>query len=197
MRVIAGSAKGKRLKAPRGLDTRPITDMIKGALFNVLGSRVLDTKFLDLFAGSGSVGIEAFSRGARQVLFVDSSYEAVKTIKENLANCGFVAGNQVYRGDVLQVLTMLDRRSDRFDIVYIDPPFTNESIFFKVMMSLAEVQVLEPDAIVIIRTPRKKEMPDFGNLRKYRQSGYGESSLHYYSRQEEDPEHDGNISHIG
>lgn len=196
MRVISGSAKGKRLRAPRGMATRPITDLIKGALFSVWGSRVIGARLLDLFAGSGSVGIEALSRGARQVVFVDNSREAIQTIKDNLANCRFPLDLPIIRGDVLKVLQALDRRQERFDLVYLDPPFSNERIFNQVMSALADVDILAPGAVVVIRAPRKKEMPDFGVLHKYRQSEYGESSLHYYCRQEGDPKDDGNFPDI-
>lgn len=196
MRVISGSAKGKRLKAPRGMATRPITDLIKGALFSVWGSRVIGARLLDLFAGSGSVGIEALSRGAREVVFVDNSREAIQAIKENLENCRFPHDLPIIRGDVLRVLQILDRRQERFDLVYLDPPFSNEPVFYQAMSALADVDILAPGAIVVIRAPRKKEMPDFGVLHKYRQSDYGESSLHYYCRQEGDPKDDGNFPDI-
>lgn len=197
MRVISGLAKGKRLKAPKGLDTRPITDMIKEALFNVLGSRVPDSKLLDLFAGSGSVGIEALSRGARSVVFVDSSNEAIKIVNENLNNCNFTRVYQVIRSDVFKALGLFKRHDDKFDLIYIDPPFTNDRIFHEVMTAIDGMDILEPDGIVIIRTPRRKEMPVYSKLREYRLNHYGESSLHYYSRCEEDPQNDGNFSHIG
>lgn len=196
MRVISGIAKGKKLKAPVGLNTRPITDMIKGALFNVWSARISCSKLLDLFAGSGSVGIEALSRGAQKVVFVDNSSEAIKVIKENLSNCKFEKSFQIYRNDVFKVLVLLERNEDKFDLIYIDPPFTNETIFYKVMEAMNKADILEPDGILVIRTPRKKELPAFNRLQEYRISNYGESSLHYYCRYEEDPGHDGNFSHI-
>jgi RNA methyltransferase, RsmD family len=198
LRVISGIAKGKRLKAPTGLNTRPITDMIKEALFNVLGSRVMGARFLDLFAGSGSVGIEALSRGAHKVIFVDYSNEAVKIVKENIDNCKFSDGYQILRNDVFKALGLLERQNARFDLIYVDPPFTNEKIFNEVMVAIDAIDILEPDGIIIIRAPRRKEMPVmFNGLNKYRSSHYGESSLHYYCRCEEDPKNDGNFSHIG
>ena len=187
MRVISGIAKGKRLKAPAGLNTRPITDMIKGALFNVWGPRVQGSKLLDLFAGSGSVGIEAISRGAQKVIFVDNSGEAVKIIKENLSNCRFEMFSQVYRSDVFKALGLLERHGERFGLIYIDPPFTNEPIFNEVMEAMDKADILEPDGILVIRTPRKKEMPEFNRLKEYQSKSYGESSLHYYCKHEEDP----------
>ncbi|MCX5780680.1 MAG: 16S rRNA (guanine(966)-N(2))-methyltransferase RsmD [Firmicutes bacterium] len=197
MRVISGSAKGRKLKAPPGLNTRPITDMIKGALFNVWGTRVAGCTLLDLFAGSGSVGIEALSRGAQKVVFVDNSRAAVQVIKENLSNCRFDQTFTIYPNDVMSILMRLNRQGDRFDLVYIDPPFTIEKICEEVMLALDEVDILETDGIVVIRTQRRKEMSDFKHLHKYRQSNYGDSSLHYYFRYEEDPKDDGNFPNIG
>lgn len=197
MRVISGSAKGRKLKAPPGLDTRPITDMIKGALFNIWGSKVEGSKLLDLFAGSGSVGIEALSRGAKKVIFVDKSNQAVRVIKENLSHCGFEKVGHVYHGDIFQALGVLARQGELFDLIYIDPPFTNSQIFSEVMELLDRTDIYGENADIVLRTPRKMEMPSFTRLKKYRHKSYGESSLHYYCRQEEDPKDDGNISYTG
>lgn len=197
MRVISGSAKGRKLKAPPGLDTRPITDMIKGALFNIWGSKVAGSKLLDLFAGSGSVGIEALSRGAEKVFFVDKSNQAVRVIKENLSHCGFEKVGHVYHGDIFQALGVLARQGELFDLIYIDPPFTNSQIFSEVMELLDRTDIYGENADIVLRTPRKMEMPSFIRLKKYRHKSYGESSLHYYCRQEEDPKDDGNISYTG
>lgn len=197
MRIISGSAKGRRLKAPPGLNTRPITDMIKEALFNVWGTRLYEAKMLDLFAGSGSVGIEALSRGAEYVVFVDNSNSAVKVIRENLNHCNFESGFDIYRGDVFQVLKRIAHRSTKFDLIYIDPPFTQDSLFKTVMELLSQLDILESAGIIVIRTPRKKDMPSFEPLYKYRHDNYGESSLYYYRRYEEEPKDDGNISYSG
>lgn len=186
MRVIAGKSRGKRLKAPSGEHTRPITDMIKEALFNVWGERVEDAAFLDLFAGSGSVGIEALSRGARTVVFVDNSAAAVSIIKDNLKTCKITEGFEVYRNDVFRAVSVLQTRGMKFDLIYVDPPFTNEAIFDKVIKVLDQAGVLAPNGILVIRTFRKKALPvclDY--LCKYRSSDYGESVLHYYRAHEE------------
>lgn len=182
VRVIAGSAKNRKLKAPSGQDTRPITSMIKEALFNVLGSKVNESSFLDLFAGSGSVGIEAISRGASQVFFVDNSYKAIKVIKHNLDHCGFSDSAEVYKNDVFKVLDILNKKAVVFDIIYIDPPFNNLEIFDQVMSALdKKPQLLAPDGVIIIRSQRQQSLPDqYINLVKSRLGKYGESVLHYY-----------------
>lgn len=182
MRVISGSAKGRKLKAPPGNVTRPITDMIKEALFNVLNVGVIDARFMDLFAGSGSVGIEALSRGAAQVVFIEQSPAAVRIIKDNLNNCKFVPQQYtIYEMDAFKALEALKRKQEMFSHIYVDPPFTNEKIFSQIMTKLDESRLLEPDGVLIIRTPKDKELfSRFQNLIQYRYNQYGESVLHYY-----------------
>lgn len=194
MRVIAGLAKGKRLKAPAGLNTRPVTDMIKEALFNVLGDSVKGSLFLDLFAGSGSVGIEALSRGAKQVVFIDNSVPAVKTIKENICNCGFKEGFSIYRNDVFKALSILFQQGYKFDIIYIDPPFTVDEIFDRIICHLDETPMLTQYGKIILRTRRKKQINvRLHALEEYRTNNYGESALHYYRMNKEVKLNDGDF----
>lgn len=182
MRVIAGKVKGRKLKAPSGLDTRPLTDMIKEALFNVWGKNIENAELLDLFAGSGSVGIEALSRGAQNVIFVDNSPKATRVIRENVVSCGFIDFCKIYRNDVFRAIYLLDRSRTKFDFIYVDPPFTNERIFDEVISTLDEVNILKEDGIMVIRTRRSKDMPaELEHLTRYRLKTYGESSLHYYA----------------
>lgn len=181
MRVISGIARGKNLKAPPGNETRPITDMIKEALFNVLGPDIQGTDFLDLFAGSGSVGIEALSRGADRVVFIDNSSLAVKVIQANLAHCHFTEKHEVFKNDVFKAVDRLKKDSRWFDYIYIDPPFTQENIFPEIMRKMDGTQLLKDQGTLIIRTPRKMEMPAaLKNLQRVRHNHYGESTLHYY-----------------
>ena len=194
MRVISGIAKGKKLKAPPGYDTRPVTDRIKEALFNVIGSDIRNAKFLDLFAGSGSVGIEALSRGADLVILVDSGREAVRTIHHNLKSCGFEVGYEVYRQDVFVAIRALFNREIKFDLIYIDPPFTNEKLFEQVLTTLDKQVIINPDGIIIIRAPRRKSLPPvFENLHCYRANDYGGSTLYYYHLIKEETTGDGTI----
>ncbi len=189
MRVISGRAKGKRLKAPAGINTRPITDMIKESLFNVLGPGIAGSNFLDLFAGSGAVGIEALSRNAVQVLFVDKDNKAIRIIKENILNCGFDNGYEVHRNDVFKAIDLIWKRGLKFEYIYVDPPFTNEMIFEDILEALDKAEILASEGTIIIRAHRKKSLPlQLQNLRKYRVNDYGESTLHYYCLNEEEKE---------
>ena len=186
MRVIAGTAKGHQLYAPKGIETRPITAKIKEALFNIWQDGIHGADFLDLFAGSGSIGIEALSRGADHVVFVDKSRKAVEIIKKNLEICGFRSGYNIYQDDVFRRIGWLEKNEVMFDIIYLDPPFTEERIFHSVIQRLSNAKLLKRNGIVAIRTRREMEVPDrIEQLKKYKQKVYGISSVHFYGRAEE------------
>lgn len=186
MRVIAGTAKGRQLYAPKGIETRPITAKIKEALFNIWQDRIHGADFLDLFAGSGSIGIEALSRGADHVVFVDKSRKAVEIIKKNLEICGFRSGYNIYQDDVFRRIGWLEKNEVMFDIIYLDPPFTEEQIFHSVIQRLSNAKLLKRNGIFAIRTRREMEVPDrIEQLKKYKQKVYGISSVHFYGRAEE------------
>src|SRR6266446_26757 len=128
MRVIAGMAKGRRLKTSRGLALRPTADKVKGAVFNILASRfsIESAQLLDLFAGSGALGIEALSRGAATVTFVEESSTAVRVLRDNLRHCGFERQARVMHVPVEQALAQLARAEARVDGVLADPPYSRD-----------------------------------------------------------------------
>ena len=182
MRVISGVAKGRRLFAPKGMETRPITSKIKESLFNIWQTKIKGAFFLDLFAGSGSMGIEALSRGAEKVIFVEKNRSTVEVIKKNLAVCGFHDGYELYRDDVFRRINWLSQRQDKFDIVYLDPPFTKPEIFVPVIESLGNVKILAPEGMAAIRIRKDIAFPEtIGNLCRFRQKTYGISVIHFYS----------------
>ena len=123
MRVIAGSAKRLQLKTIEGMDTRPTTDRIKETLFNMLQPEILDCSFLDLFAGSGAIGIEALSRGAKEAVFVEQSSKACSCIRDNLKTTRLEDDAQVMESDVLFALKRLESRKQPFDLIFMDPPY--------------------------------------------------------------------------
>lgn len=126
MRVIAGSARRRNLISPKGESTRPTTDRIKETLFNILQEETPDARFLDLFSGSGGIGIEALSRGSKQCVFVENGREAVNCIKINLKNTGLSDKSQVMAMDVMQALRRLDQLGQPFDIIFMDPPYRKD-----------------------------------------------------------------------
>lgn len=185
MRVIAGKAKGRLLTAPKGMDTRPITAKIKEALFSIWQMQIVDSCFLDLFSGSGSIGIEAISRGAEKVVFVEKNRKAVNVIKKNLDICKFTEGYEIYQDDVFRRIGWLAENGYRFDIIYLDPPFTVDEIFLPVMECLSNARLLKKDGCIAIRTRREKEIPEkIGVLCKFKLKNYGISSVHFFKRAE-------------
>ncbi|HCM92912.1 MAG TPA: 16S rRNA (guanine(966)-N(2))-methyltransferase RsmD [Lachnospiraceae bacterium] len=149
MRVIAGSARRLMLKTPQGFDTRPTSDKVKETLFNILAPYIYsDTGFLDLYAGSGGIGIEALSRGAGRAVFVEKGREAVACIKENLKTTRFEDKASVMNMDVLSALNRLEGH-EKFGLVFMDPPYNNE--YEKdVLDHLSRSTLLDEDAIIVV-----------------------------------------------
>jgi len=197
LRVIAGIAKGRKLQAPPGIKTRPITDMIKEALFNILQPRILNSSFLDLYAGSGSVGIEALSRGAANAVFVDNDAQAVKIIRQNLDHCKLQG--EVYHSDIFDFLRRMVRQKRSFDIIFADPPFTQENLFKKTINALDSAELISPQGVVIIRVPRNTELSSqLNQIEMVRKNLYGESALYFYHRSvKEGGSMNGNFSNPG
>lgn len=149
MRVISGIARGRKLTAPEGLDTRPTTDNVKESLFNIIQFDIEGRKVLDLFAGSGQLGIECLSRGAASAVFVDERREAVKTVYENLNKCGFSA--EVFLTDAVSYL----HRCGKFDIIFIDPPY--DSDYYEIVMKTINLfDILNKGGIIIVESRSDK-----------------------------------------
>ncbi|MDY3854933.1 MAG: 16S rRNA (guanine(966)-N(2))-methyltransferase RsmD [Butyribacter sp.] len=151
MRVIAGSARRINLECPSGKHTRPTTDRIKETLFNMLQTEVYDTRFLDLFSGSGGIGIEALSRGAGECVFVENDREAVSCIKTNLKKTRFTDNSQVMAMDVMQALRRLDSLGRSFDIIFMDPPYRMDWEA-KVIPYLLSSSLTEEGTLLIVET---------------------------------------------
>lgn len=151
MRVIAGTARRRNLVCPSGDNTRPTTDRIKETLFNILQTEVPDARFLDLFSGSGGIGIEALSRGSSQCVFVENGREAVNCIKTNLKNTGFTDRSQVMAMDVMQALRRLDTLHQPFDIIFMDPPYRKD-FEVKVIPFLLQSSLAQEGTLIIAET---------------------------------------------
>ena len=148
MRVIAGSAKRLQLKTVDGMETRPTTDRIKETLFNMISAHIADSNFLDLFSGSGAIGIEALSRGAACAVFVEQSKKAMECIKENLKYTKLADKAETYEMDVLNALSMLEGR-EQFDYIFMDPPY-NQLHEKRVLEYLSKSTLLSEDGIIIV-----------------------------------------------
>lgn len=186
MRVIAGKAKGRTLTAPDGFTTRPITDQIKSALFSSWQFKLQDASFLDLFAGSGAMGIEAISRGASKVVFVEKWNVAINVIKNNLKVCKFDDGYKIMFSDVFDALKKLSNNGEKFNIIYADPPFTVPEIFLPVLQAVSDARLLDENGLFAIRSHIDLALPDeIGNLVKEKVKKYGISNVHIYREKTE------------
>ena len=179
MKVIGGTARGMNLSPVPGTTTRPITARVKKALFDILGEAIPGSRFLDLFAGSGSVGIEALSRGADECVFVEKSARAVATIRRNLRTTGLDARAQVLRDDAFRYVGR--QCSGTFDIVYIAPP-QYQNLWAEALLALDCSSLVEDDGIAVAQIFPKEYRPlELRVLELYRQRRYGSTLLCFYT----------------
>jgi 16S rRNA (guanine(966)-N(2))-methyltransferase RsmD len=184
MRVIAGSARGHRLQSVPGDSTRPITDRAKEALFSILGDWIAETRVLDLFGGTGAVGIEALSRGASYAQFVERNRKALHTIQANLAHCKVEAQATVTQGDSFAFLESY--RGDPFDLIYIAPP-QYQGMWHKALTLVDQrPDLLAPFGAVIVQIhPREGEPVELNFLEEYDRRQYGSVLLIFYASSED------------
>jgi 16S rRNA (guanine966-N2)-methyltransferase len=197
MRIISGTYKGRRLKTVAGLDVRPTSDRLRETLFNILAPHIRESRFLDLCAGSGAIGIEAASRGAGEVVFVDKSRLSCAVIQENLEMIGGLDNTRIIQSDALVAVKRLDesinpepakqsnnrlQATGKFDIVYLDPPYVSY-IYEDVLKQLATSQIINEDSIVVVEHRTKTPLePAYDRLSIYREVKQGESSLAFFSK---------------
>lgn len=184
MRIIAGIFRSRQLKSLKGLRLRPTSDMLRESLFNVLGPRVENSRFLDLFAGTGAIGIEAVSRGAKFVAFVESHSKTVQLIRENLAALEITEGVRVIPGQVISAITKLEKESiAAFDFIFLDPPYANESEYKETLHTLDNASLVHPFTMLIAEHRQTLELPAtltrFERARILRQ---GDAALTFYRR---------------
>lgn len=179
MRVITGTARGRRLKTLEGSDVRPTTDRVKEAIFSVIQFDIEGRKMLDLFAGSGQMGIEAISRGAEGVVFVDSSADSVDVIKDNLKNCDMMKSAVVIQSDAQMYLNgSASASKDKFDVAFLDPPY-GKGILQSVLPLVA--QVMKQSGAIICECPLNEKLPEFaGEFTVSKEYRYGKIKVTFY-----------------
>jgi 16S rRNA (guanine966-N2)-methyltransferase len=176
MRVTGGTGRGRRLKVPAGSGVRPTSDKVKQALFNILGQNVAGLVFLDLYAGAGGIGIEALSRGAERVVFVDAAAGSIKAIRQNLEQSGFEDKAQIVQSDVEP---FLKKPTGPYDIVFLDPPYAVDMA--PLLVRVAGAGILKPDTVVIAEHFKKQPSPEgAGALKLIREARYGDTVLAFY-----------------
>ena len=189
MRVIAGQAKGTKLTGLKGNQVRPTLDQVRETLFNILGHDLSGEYFLDWFGGSGAVGIEALSRGAEKVVWVENNRQSQDLIYANLKKCSFENNDEselsyfaweLLKMDVLQALPILEKKSLKFDVIYIDPPFA-DNLYEKCLTGLSKSQLLKKESIVVAEHHNKNVLQEvYGKLSLNDQRQSGDTSLSFY-----------------
>ena len=187
MRIVAGKFKGKRLKTVKRAEVRPTADRVKESLFRIFGERVVGADFLDLCAGTGSIGLEALSQGAESTTFIDNNYHSVRIIEANLEMCGFDRKHPQVRLihlDAQKALVRLGKRKAKFDLIYFDPPYASK-IHEPCIKHIARTNLLSPAGLLIIehRKVRKADWTEslmLDALILSRQEQYGDTVLSFY-----------------
>ncbi len=180
MRVIGGTAKGRRVKSFKGQYLRPTADRVKEALFNILPHDLSGWKVLDLFAGTGNLTFEALSRGAEQACLVDVSREAAKMIRKNIEALGFSRSARVLGIPVLRAFHVLAGRGDKFDLILADPPY-DKGWVERVLRSLAQEELLEEDGILVVEHSTREGVKEiYGSMVLQDQRRYGGTCLSFY-----------------
>lgn len=183
MRVISGKARGVQLKTPDGQQTRPTIDRVKEAMFSIIQFDLPGAKVLDLFGGTGQLGIEALSRGAQSAVFVDAREESCRLIRENLKRTRLESDAKVIRSDYLQYLS---RCREQFNVIFLDPPYA-EVFLENALKRITEIDILQSDGIIVAERPLGKELPwEFAGYTRSKDYKYGKVLLTVYRRQEQE-----------
>lgn len=185
MRIIAGKFRSRQLKSAKGMALRPTSDKLRETLFNVLGNLVVDARFMDLFAGTGAVGIEALSRGASEVIFVERHSPTAALIKKNLESLDIRTGTRIVAADALKSLERLAQEPSaanaRIDVLFLDPPYAEKEQYKIVLSFLGQANLLAENAVVIAEHQRALDLPEtFGKLERVRVLRQGDAALTFY-----------------
>jgi 16S rRNA (guanine966-N2)-methyltransferase len=183
MRIIAGKFKGRRLATPKNRTVRPTVDRVKESVFSILRERVINAKFLDLCAGTGNIGLEALSRGANKVTFLEQNVKCIQLIEQNLHTCGFDITNpqvELIRRDITQGIASLHKRDETFELIYFDPPY-EARLYQKCLSQISDVCLLQSTGILLVEHDKHTELPlEIGLLTCDRQKQYGNTCLTFY-----------------
>jgi 16S rRNA (guanine966-N2)-methyltransferase len=180
VRVIAGTAKGRLLKAVPGIGTRPTTDKVKEAIFSMIGPYFDGGLGLDLFAGTGGLGIEALSRGMDRVIFIDMDKTSIQVVEDNLRTLGFNEQAEVYRNEAQRALKVLAKRGLKLDLIFLDPPYRMKQID-EILLQLQQMELLQDEAIVLVEHEAGHAYADeIGQFHVRKRTIYGETAITIY-----------------
>lgn len=190
LRVISGKARGLKLDSPKNQDVRPTTDRVKESLFNIINPYIRESNILDLFAGTGSLGIECLSRGAKNCVFVDKSKDSINIIKSNVKKARVENESTILNIDFKDAVKRLSSQNQKFDVIFMDPPYY-ENMFIKCLKSIDELNLLHEDGIIVVEHDTKDLLDEsIGNLVKSRDKKYGNTTLTFYKLEAQNEQED-------
>ncbi|ADL07802.1 16S rRNA (guanine(966)-N(2))-methyltransferase RsmD [Thermosediminibacter oceani] len=183
MRVTGGIFRGRRIKSLPGIKTRPTSDIVRESLFNILGEKTAGSSFLDVFAGTGSVGIEALSRGAERVVFIEEGGLACRIIRENLIKLRISDKSLIIKADYLKGMRSLEKTNTTFDIIFLDPPY-DRGFVSPCLEFLNNSELLKPNSIVVVQHSVSEVIKTPPNITCYKEKKYGITKLSFFYRSE-------------
>uniref|UniRef100_A0A2R5L0K0 Methyltransferase n=1 Tax=Hirondellea gigas TaxID=1518452 RepID=A0A2R5L0K0_9CRUS len=182
MRIIAGSAKGKIIKCRDGFDTRPTTDRVKESLFSMIAPYISEAVVLDLFSGTGNIALEAISRGAKRAVMIEKEKEALRVIIQNVNNLGFDDRCRAYKNETLRALTILGKKREKFNIIFLDPPY-KDNVCNEVIEKISETGILAEGGLIVAEHHILEDMEDvISEFKKVDERRYGKKELSFYTR---------------
>lgn len=186
MRIISGEYRGFKLKAPKGTNTRPTTDRVKESVFSIIESKKhinSRAEVLDLFSGSGGMGLEFLSRGASRVCFIDIDMNSINTLKENISKCKAESKTEVYKNDVIKAIELLSKKNKKFDYIFMDPPY-EKNIIPKVIETIYNSGILNPEGIIIAEHEFGLEIEErIGDIKKVDTRKYGTTGVSFFTKE--------------
>lgn len=183
MRIITGTAKGRIIKSPEGQITRPTSDRVKESLFNIISKKIYGAKVLDLFSGTGNLGLEALSRGAEICSFVECNNNTYKILSSNIEELGFVSKSELYKGDAFDVLEILSRNNKKYDIIFLDPPYS-KGLVERSIQKIYELMVLQQNGIIISECDQNDVIPEnIKDIKAYRIEKYGRTKIYFWNKE--------------
>lgn len=190
LRVISGKARGLKLDSPKNQDVRPTTDRVKESLFNIINPYIRESNILDLFAGTGSLGIECLSRGAKNCVFVDKSKDSINIIKSNVKKARVENESTILNVDFKDAVKRLSNQNQKFDVIFMDPPYY-ENMFIECLKIIDELNLLYEDGIIVVEHDTKDLFDEsIGNLVKSRDKKYGNTTLTFYKLEAQNEQED-------
>jgi 16S rRNA (guanine966-N2)-methyltransferase len=183
MRIITGIAKGRKILAPEGIDTRPTSDRVKESVFNRISKKIYGARVLDMFSGTGNLGLESLSRGAQTCTFIEKNKNTHRILVENITSLGSKENSEVYNNDAFDILEKIGRNAAKYDIIFLDPPYS-KGLVEKAILKINEIDLLDDGGIIMSEYDENDVIPEsLNNIKIYRTEKYGRTKISFWNRE--------------